>query len=363
MAALGSDINRRAQAAGRRGETMKVASLPRPGACEIITKPMPVIKRDYVLVRIVVAPMCNEYIAYQSWDFRDRNRPDSLGHEAAGEVVEAPSSSGFRAGDRVVALCGYPCHRCLMCRSGRYAHCASTENPLEVCGSPSGECGFAQYMIKPEWLLLPVPAGMPYEHASMACCGLGATFTALERMGAGTGDTVLVTGLGAVGLGAVINSVARGARVIGAGRVPYRAALARDLGALGVINPDADDPARQVAELADGPVDFAVECSAQPSYQRLALDALRRGGEAAFLGESGDLTMHVDRDLIQKGVTLRGSLDLYLGDAPRMLETIALNGPLIDRFITHEYPLGDIEKAWNVQMARTCGKIIIRPWA
>lgn len=123
---------------------MRVVSLPRPGAVELIEKPLPRIARDYALVRIVVAPMCNEHLAYRDWDFRDRNRPDSLGHEVAGEVVEVGRDSRFQPGDRVVALSGYPCGRCEMCERGAYAHCEDTENPLECAaasrvsaGSPS----------------------------------------------------------------------------------------------------------------------------------------------------------------------------------------------------------------------------------
>ena len=63
-------------AASRDGETIKVASLPRLGACGIIPKPIPAITRDYVLVRIAAASMGNEYTACQSGGFREvRSRP------------------------------------------------------------------------------------------------------------------------------------------------------------------------------------------------------------------------------------------------------------------------------------------------
>ncbi|MBA2696455.1 MAG: alcohol dehydrogenase catalytic domain-containing protein [Actinobacteria bacterium] len=321
---------------------------------------MPRIARDYVLVKVLVAPMCNEHLAYSDWDFRDRNRPESLGHEAAGEVVETGPNSSLVPGDRVVVLSGYPCGQCRICGAGAYAHCPRPENPLEVCGSESGECGFAQYMIKPEWLLVRIPEGMPYEHASMLCCGLGATHTALERMGVDAGDSLLVTGLGQVGLGAIVNGVARGARVVAAGGTAYRRELAAALGAE-VVDTDGDAVAEILRLVGEG-VDAAVECSAMPSRQRLVLDAVRRGGEVTFLGESAELTVHVDDDLIQKGVTVRGSLDLYLPHAAGLLELISRNGLVIDRFITHTFPLSAIGEAWELQLTRRCGKIILMPW-
>lgn len=345
--------------------SMRVAALDGPGACRVIEKPLPRIAEDYVLVKTIVAPMCNEHLAYRDWDFRDRNRWDSLGHEVAGEVVEARPDSPFRPGDRVVALSGYPCGHCRMCVSGRYAHCTRPENPLVVCGSQSGECGFAQYMIKRERLLARIPDGMSYEHASMACCGMGSTYTAMRNAEVGAGETVLVTGLGQVGLGAVVNGAARSARMICAGRSPYRRDLARQLGAELVVDlGDREQALAAVASFTGGAgVDHVIDCSALAEYQRFGLDAVGRGGTVTFLGESGRLPLHVDRDLIQKGVTLRGSLDLYLQHVPGMFDAISRTGHLIDRLITHLFPLDEIGDAWKLQLSRECGKIILLPWA
>lgn len=344
-------------------QCMKVVTIPSPGSCRIVEKPMPRIIEGYVMVKIHVAPMCNEHLAYQNWDFRDRNRWDSLGHEAAGEVIWAGSASGFQPGDRVVVLSGYPCGRCAMCVSGRYAHCANAEDPLVICGSESGECGFAQYMIKREHLLLRIPDSMSYEHASMACCGMGATYTAMENAGVRPGDKVLITGLGQVGLGAVVNGAARDAQIICAGRTPYRRNLAQELGAKFIVDLGDPDALSAILDFTSGSgADHVIDCSALAMYQRFGLDAVGRGGSVTFLGESGGLSLHVDRDLIQKGITLRGSLDLYLQHAPGMLDVISRSGHLIDRFITHTFPLDDIEKAWQLQLSRECGKIVLYPW-
>jgi L-iditol 2-dehydrogenase len=343
---------------------VKLAQITGARAAAVADKPMPRIRGTYALVKVIVAPMCNEHIAYSDLIFRDRNRLDSLGHEAAGEIVEAGPDSRFAAGDRVVVLSGYPCGRCPLCRGGCYAHCESTVNPLVECDSPSGECAFAQYMIKDEWLLVPIPEGMSYEHASMACCGLGATFTALENMAVAAGETVLVTGLGPVGLGAILNARARGARVIGAARNAYRSQLARELGAAAVVDPRDGGALQQIRDLTGGRgVDCAIECTAVPAYQRLLLDATRRKGRVTFLAESGELAVHIDNDIIQKGLTVFGSLDLYLSHVPKMMDTIAALGPLIDRFITHRFPLDAVRDAWELQLTGDCGKIVLYPWS
>jgi L-iditol 2-dehydrogenase len=342
---------------------MKTVQIRGRGDCGLIDKPVPSIDRNYVLVKTQVAPMCNEYVAYKDLVYLERNRPDSLGHELAGEVVEAPPGASVRVGDRVVALCGFPCGQCEPCRRGYYSHCAGTEDPLEVCGSASGECGFAQYAIKPDWMLEPIPDGMSYEHASMACCGLGPTFGAMERTQVDAFSTVLITGLGAVGLGGVITAKFRGATVIGVVRTPYRAELARKLGCDIVLNPLDGNVLEQVRSVTGGSgVDVAIECSGQNEYQRLAIDAVKRLGSVAFLAEPGEVTLNVDADLVQKGVSITGSLDINRADAGRLLAMIRAIPEQIDQFITHRLPLTRIADAFERQLAYECGKIVLYPW-
>jgi threonine dehydrogenase-like Zn-dependent dehydrogenase len=343
---------------------MKTVRITGQRQCDLIDKPEPSIGGNYVLLKVEVAPMCNEYLAYRDLVFLERNQPDSLGHELAGVVVQAPDGAAVRPGDRVVALCGFPCGRCELCRRGYYAHCADTEDPLEVCDSGSGECGFAQYAVKPDWLLLRVPDGVSLEHASMACCGLGPTFGVMERIRADAFATVLITGLGAVGLGGVINAKFRGATVIGIARSPYRSKLARELGCDVVLDPREDDIRARIMSITGGKgVDIAIDCSGQSEYQRLAVDVVRRLGTVAFLAEPGELQVNVDADLVQKGVTLLGSLDLNRADAPRLLEMISRIPEQIDTFITHRYPLDRIAEAFEQQTRHECGKIILYPWA
>lgn len=341
-------------------QTMQTIAVTGPRQVTLIEKEIPRAAGDYAIVKVMAAPMCNEYLAYTEGIYLERNRPDSLGHEFAGEVVYAPAGAAVKEGDRVVALCGFPCGRCELCRRGYYSHCANTEDPRQACDSPSGECAFGQYALKSSWLLEPIPAGMSFEHASMAGCGLGPTFGAMQRMNVTGGSTVLVTGLGAVGLGGVINAKARGARVIAVGRTPYRAGLARRLGADAVVGPSSEEIA---AATGGRGADFVLECSGQPEYQRLAVDSVARLGSVAMLAEPGRLELSVDEDLVQRGITLIGTLDLNRNDAKKLLELIAGIPGVIDAFITHRLPLSRVGDAFEAQSAFQTGKVILQPWA
>jgi len=311
---------------------------------------------DMVLVKVQVAPMCAEYKRFVAGE------PTAfVGHEAAGEVVAVDRSERVRPGDRVVAMPLYACGRCRYCTAGDYLHC--TEDSLRVFAGCEGSATMADYVLKPDWLLLPIRDGVSYEHASMACCGLGASFGSLQRLDVGAGDTVLITGMGPVGLGGVINARHRGARVIAVEPHPYRARLARELGAEAVIDPGSDDALEQIRRLTDGlGPDKAIDCSGAVAAHRLCIDAVRPKGIVGFVGESFiDTPVQVSRDLLRKGLTLAGTWHYNLADGEALMRQIAEIAPSLDRLIPQVFPLDDVQRAWETQASGACGKVLLRP--
>ena len=337
---------------------MKVAAVTGKQQAEVIEVPDPTPAEDFVVVKILVAPMCTEYKAY-----RDGHKTQCLGHEAAGEVVEVAQPGKVKVGDRVVVMPQYPCGRCPLCLAGDYIHCRECVSPHDICGCRTGTATYAQYVLKQDWLLLPIPDDLSTEHASMACCGLGPTFGAMQRMNVNALDTVLITGVGPVGLGGVVNAVFRGARVIVTDLIPYRLELARRLGAEAAIDANDPDALKQVMDLTAGlGADKAVDCSGAPAAQRLIIDAARRRGEVAFVGESGDLTVGVSRDFIRKGLVAHGIWHWNLADAHRMMQVIRGSRDLLDRQITHTFPLDRVAEAWDLQLTGQSGKVLLQPW-
>jgi L-iditol 2-dehydrogenase len=342
---------------------VNVATTPASRRAELVSKPDPAARDEYVVIRVDVAPMCNEYLAYRDRFWLERNRYDSLGHEAAGVVVDVDRTSAVKVGDRVVALCGFPCGACVVCRTGRYGHCPAPVDPLGRTGNTSGECCFAQYALKADWLLEPIPDDLTTAEASLACCGLGPTFGAMELMGVGQGDTVLVAGLGPVGLGGVLNAVARGATAIGLARNRARGEMARALGAALVLDPtDPSSDARIRAVTGGLGVDHAIDTTGQPFYEQLALRLVRPAGQMTFLSEGQDLVINVERDILVKGVTLRGHLDINRRDVTKLFDVIRRVRGRLSQYVTHAFDLADIGQAWERQSAGECGKVLLYPW-
>ena len=120
-------------------------------------------------MKIHSAPLCTEYKA-----FLGGHKAEYLGHEAAGEVVDVAQPGQVKVGDRVAVMPQYPCGSCDLCLSGEYIHCQNSTDFAEFTGSREGSATVAQYMLKPDWMLVPIPDGVSYDHGSMACCGPGA---------------------------------------------------------------------------------------------------------------------------------------------------------------------------------------------
>ena len=339
---------------------MKRAAIFGKNDAGIVVAAVPKPRENWVLIKIHAAPLCTEYKGFAAG-----HRADYLGHEAAGEVVEVAQPGQVKVGDRVAVMPQYPCGGCALCRSGDYIHCENVVDFTAFTGSDEGRATLAQYMLKPDWLLTPVPDGMSYDHGAMACCGLGPTYGALDRLRLRGGETVLITGMGPVGLGGVICASHMGAEVIAVESHPYRKAMAAELGAAHVIDPGDEHAGERIRALTGGiGVDKAVDCSGSPAAHRFCIDTLRRRGSLVFVGESGaDTRLVVSDDMIRKGIDLMGSWHYNMKGAHDIMGIIARNGKKLDRFITHVYPMDDIKRAWEKQVSGECAKVVVRPWS
>ncbi len=315
-------------------------------------------KSNWVVVKVHAAPMCTEYKSFVTGQ-----EAHFLGHEAAGEVVEIAQPGCVEVGDRVVVMPSYPCGRCALCVAGDYIHCEASVDVTWFTGCAEGSATYAQYLIKPDWLLPAIPDGVTYERASLACCGLGPSFGAFNEMRLDRFDTVLITGAGPVGLGAVINARFRGARVIVAEYHSYRVRKALELGAEHVVDPRDPEAVQQIRTFTGGVgVDKAIDCAGVVAAQRLCIDATRRRGAVALVGECMDeLPIRASVDMIRKGLTLHGVWHYNLSLFPKIMQVIQ-GSPCIDGLISHVLPMSCIQEAFEIAASHDCAKIILKPW-
>lgn len=320
---------------------------------KIIDSPRPEPKEDWALVKVHAIPLCTEYKGWLSGKGYN-------GHEAAGEVVEVAQPGKVKVGDRVVVMPGCPCGKCELCISGEYIHCEHPYDYKSFTGLDYNGDTHVQYLIKQDWLLVPIPDEVSYVKASMACCGLGPTFGAMENMKTDAFSTVLITGAGPVGLGGVVNGKYRGARVISVESIPYRRQKAEELGADIVLDPCDPEIRNKIMQFTGSTgVDCCLETSGTVEAQRLCIDMVRRKGQIALIGECGEnLEIKASPDFIRKGINLTGQWHYSLNGVVKIMEVIK-KSPMIDKFITHVYPYDRVQEALEICASHNCGKVVL----
>ena len=254
-----------------------------------------------VRVRVTHCGVCHSDLSIADGAF-PAPVPIVLGHEAAG-VVDAVGAGvvDLSPGDRVILTPVPPCGRCYWCVRGEAALCVEaagiTTNTFAdgTTGlSRGGEriyrgvnlAAFAEHVVAPASAAVRVERDVPLEIACVIGCavqtGVGAVFNTARVP---EGATVLVMGLGGIGLSAV-----QGARIAGAARIfasdplPERRKAAESFGATDLLDPGADDVAARVREATGVGADYAFETAGRASLVQTGLQATRNGGTVVCVG-------------------------------------------------------------------------------
>jgi S-(hydroxymethyl)glutathione dehydrogenase/alcohol dehydrogenase len=251
-----------------------------------------------VRVRIAATGVCHSDLSLARGSLRQA-MPVVLGHESAGTVVSVGEGvTSTSPGSRVVLCWAPPDGTCWFCREGEPWLCEHSSDAAAtpyatVDGEPVypglSTGGFAEETVVSERAVLPVPDDVPLEQAALVGCavmtGVGAVLkTAKVRQG----QSVLVVGLGGVGL-----SVVQGARLAGAGtvivvdRAPDKLDLAMTMGATHVLEAGGE-LAKQVRALTERRgADHAFDCVGSAETIRASWSATRRGGVTTVIGIGG----------------------------------------------------------------------------
>ncbi|MFQ5459857.1 MAG: L-threonine 3-dehydrogenase [Anaerolineae bacterium] len=333
---------------------------PGPGL-ELREVPVPEIGQGDVLIRVVAASICGTDVHIYEWDDWSAQRirpPVVLGHEFAG-VVEAigPGVADLQVGTPVSA----EGHILAPGAGNVVAGQEHLARDVEVIGIDR-DGAFAEYVAVPRRNVWVNPADMPPEVASLQDPFGNAVHTVFAHDVAG--QTVLVTGVGLIGLMAVAVARAAGARLVIATDVnSARLQTAMTMGANVTIDARGD-VAAEVSDLTGGMgADILLEMSGAGPAITQGLEALRPGGRAAALGlPAGPVDLDWATLVVLKGITLKGIYGRRMWDTWHRARGLLESGAVDLRpLITHQFPLAAYDDAFAVMLSGAGGKVILRP--
>ncbi|TVL93715.1 Zn-dependent alcohol dehydrogenase [Streptomyces sp. SAJ15] len=288
--------------------------------------------------------------------------PVVLGHEGAG-VVEAvgPDVTHVAPGDHVALSTVANCGHCADCARGRPTMCRATigrpgQPFTRPCGAPlyafAACSAFAEHTVVKAVQAVKIPSDIPFTSAALIGCGvLTGVGAVLNRARVDPGETVIVIGVGGIGL-----NVLQAARLAGASLIvaidtnPHKEEPARRFGATHFIDATATpDSSAEVRRILPHGADHAFECVGSARLVRQAVDLLGRHGQAVLLGvpsATAEASFRVSSMYLDKSI-----LGCRYGSS-RPQRDIALYARLyragrlmLDELVTRTYPLADFAKA------------------
>ena len=284
-----------------------------------------------VLVKIAAIGVCHTDLAVQAGDL-PTNFPVVLGHEGAGTVVAVGEHvRDVAEGDKVVLSYG-SCGRCRPCQEGDPAYCADfaelnfmnkrlgSDEPVFDDGPNAAffqQSSFASHAIAHERNVVKIEGETDIALLGPLGCGIQTGAGAVLRTAQPpAGSSVLVSGVGSVGMSAVMAAKVAGcATIVAVDMNEDRLELAKELGATHTVQATKDgDVAEEVRRIVADGVDFAIECSGNPDAARAAWESLAKRGTQVIVGAppSGTEYSYDANDQIMTGRKIVGCVE---GDA------------------------------------------------
>lgn len=315
--------------------------------------PVPKRKPDEALLWVRACGICGSDIP-RVFTKGTYHFPTIIGHEFAGEIIEADDLSLIGKGAAVFPL--IPCGNCSACEDGQYAQCAD----YDYYGSRR-DGAMSEYIAVKTKNLVILPDGVSYRAAAM-CEPAAVSLHAFRKVRVCEGDTVVIFGVGPIAL--LFASWAREAdarHVVLVARSDERAEFARSLGFIDVINSKNSDVSEYVRSLTGGNgADVCVEGTGSAEALEACLDCTKNFGRIVTMGNPvGDV--HLSQDaywkILRRELTLVGTWNSSFSERQNDWHDVieAMRDKIIDpeALITHTFPLEEYEKAFSIMRDKT----------
>lgn len=381
---------------------VKAAVMMGPGKMEIQEFPYPELNDDRAMIlKMEMSGVCGT----DKHTFEGRSKqyagtsaetdtpfPIIPGHENVGVVAEIGSKAAkemefygkeLKVGDRVTMSPDLVCGKCWYCRNTfGYPCCEDMKaygNAFPSTQAPYLFGGWAEYMyIMPDTFVYKIPDDMPPEIGVLSelftvsfAVDRAKEAYSLANEGFGVADTVVIQGVGPMGLASLVKS-----RILGAGDIiaidksNYRLNMAQEFTAdyaLNIGTTSREERVAKVLELTNGRgADVVVECTGSPHAVIEGLDMLRKGGtyiEAGNFVDTGTTEININRHLCAKNVRLFGVTNhpfTHYGQSVKLMEKYSKTFPF-EKFVTHKYKIEDAEAGLRRSFEADTMKVVIEP--
>jgi len=348
--------------------TMQALVVLDPNRLEIQEVPVPTPGSNEVLARVRAVSICGTDAHLIRGDypgFWPPSFPFTPGHEWAGEIAAlGPGAErfGWAVGDRVAGTSHDACGVCRECVEGRYNLCENYgREGLHRQYGHNVQGADATYVVQGVKTIFALPDGLSFEDGALIDPASIALHVA-NRGGITPGDTVAITGAGAIGLLAGDAARIRGAgRVIVVGR-GYRLVKAAAMG-FETVNTAAGDAVGALRAMTGGlGADVVLECAGAPELIQGALAMLHRGGRCATVGIPTVGVEIAMQRLVLDELELVGSR-ASAGEMRRVMPHVEQGRMRVRELVTHRFALADYAQALATFNDRSSGaiKILVAP--
>lgn len=362
------------------GEKSLAAVLEEPGRVNLKEFPVPEIGPDEGLFRVEMVGICSTDVKIYQGKITTFPLPLIMGHELVGRIAKigrnAAKKLGVKEGDRVVPEASVTCGACEACLTGNYRFCKNALGygfKVSSNTAPHLWGGYSQYMYLASGSVVhPIKESVPLKKAVLINSIIANGIQWVCLMGQlKVGGTILIQGMGSLGLSAIVAAREAGAKKIiisGLAIDRDRFDLARRMGADHVVNVEEDNLLRTVKQVTDSKgVDVVLDVTGNPSSFPLALEAVCNQGTVVLAGlTGGNIKAPVILDRIeQKEIRIQGVRNKGYEATAIAVSLVESDKYPLEQIVTAEYPLSDCEKA--LQIAAGEGpirplKVVLKPW-
>jgi len=331
---------------------MKAITCTTPGLLEYINIDAPILQPGHAIIKIKRIGICGTDLHAFQGTQPFFSYPRILGHELAGDLIEADGADGFVPGEALTFIPYFNCNACIACRQGKPNCCSN----IKVFGVHI-DGGMAEYISVPSYSLVK-GNGLNYDELALVePLAIGAH--GIRRAAIQKDEFVLVIGAGPIGLGTMEFARIAGAQVIALDVNSNRLQFCRNkLQLLHTINAGTEDVVERLKEITNNDMPTVViDATGSQKAINNALQYLAHGGRFVLIGLQKETISFSHPEFHKRETTLMSSRNATREDFIHVVNCMKAGWVNPSTYITHRTAFSDVKNVFNSWLEPATGVI------